>query len=72
MKTPMDKRCNPHDSGVLSRLNFEIRLCAVFHGFGRDGRSGNTRRTSLRVFSTSRPPAALENVAGGFKSRKGA
>ena len=43
-----------------------MRRFAVFLGFGRDGQSGNAWRTSYRVFSTSRPPAALENVAGGF------
>ena len=48
----------------------KIRRYAVFHGFGRDGQSGNTWRTSDRVFSTSRPPVALENVAGGFSLDK--
>jgi hypothetical protein len=43
-----------------------MRRFAVFLGFGRDGQSGNAWRTSDRVFSTSRPPVALENVAGGF------
>lgn len=49
-----------------------MRHAAAFDGFGRDGATRKGARTSLRVFSTSRPPAALENVAGGFKSRKGA
>lgn len=34
--------------------------------YGLDGQSGNTWRTAEPVFSTSSPPALLENSAGGF------
>ena len=63
----------PTESGVLSRPDFlDAPTFGRTHGFGLDGWSGNARRTSLRVFSTSSPPALLENDEGGLKSRKGA
>ena len=63
----------PTESGVLSRPDFlDAPTFGRAHGFGLDGWSGNARRTSLRVFSTSSPPALLENDEGGLKSRKGA
>jgi hypothetical protein len=63
---------NPTESGFLSRPIFGAGASASPHDFGLDGRSGNARRTSLRVFSTSSPPVLLENNACGFESRKGA
>ena len=63
----------PTESGVLSRPDFlGVSKFGCIDGFGRDGFVRKAGRTSLRVFSTSRPSAALENVASGFKSRKGA
>ena len=63
----------PTESGVLSRPDFlGASTFGCVSGFGRDGFVRKAGRTALPVFSTSRPPAALENVAGGFESRKGA
>jgi hypothetical protein len=60
-------------SGVLSRPEFmDASVLGCVSGFGLDGWSGNARRTSLRVFSTSSPPVLLKNNARGFQSRKGA
>ena len=69
LKTPFDKRCNLPDSEVLSRLNSGAVAQLPAARFGRDGQAGNTWRTSYCVFSTSRPPALLENRASGFKSQ---
>ncbi len=41
-------------------------------GFGRDGLVRKAGRTAVYVFSTSRPPVALEKAASGFQSRIGA
>jgi hypothetical protein len=63
----------PTESGVLSRPELMgASVLGCVSGFGLDGWSGNARRTSLRVFSTSSPPVLLENNARGFQSRKGA
>lgn len=72
LKTPHAKR---HASPT-------VRLCHVrtlaapavgaANGCGWDGATRKAARTSLRVFSTSRPPLMREDMAGGFKSRKGA
>ena len=63
----------PTESGVLSRPDFlGVSTFGRAHSFGRDGFVRKASRTALPVFSTSRPPAALENVACGFESRKGA
>ncbi len=56
----------PTDSGVLSRPNFRELVRQHPHGFGRDGLTRKDGRTASDVFSTSRPPAALENANGGF------
>ena len=56
LKTPFAKRRNLPDSEVLSRLHSANTAPRRVQSFGRDGQSGNTWRTSLRVFSTSRPP----------------
>jgi hypothetical protein len=63
----------PTESGVLSRPDFlgvSVRGCTC--DFGRDGLVRKAGRTAEPVFSTSRPPVALENVACGFESRSGA
>ena len=59
LKTPLVQRYQPPPiSGVFSRLQF--------FGFGRDEPTREDGRTAEPVFSTSRPPAALENANGGF------
>ena len=64
---------SPTESGVLSRPDFlGVSTFGRIYGFGRDGFVRKAGRTALPVFSTSRPPAALENAACGFESRKGA
>lgn len=63
----------PTESGVLlcpDLLDASVRGCVAV--FGRDGLVRKAGRTAEPVFSTSRPPAALENVACGFESRSGA
>jgi hypothetical protein len=61
------------ESGVLSRPDFLGALATRrAYGFGRDGLVRKAGRTAEPVFSTSRPPAALENVACGLQSRSGA
>ena len=63
----------PTASGVLSCPDFlGVSVFGRTYGFGRDGLVRKAGRTALPVFSTSRPPAALENVACGFESRRGA
>jgi hypothetical protein len=63
----------PTESGVLSRPDFLGALAMRrARDFGRDGFVRKAGRTAEPVFSTSRPPAALENAAGGFESRSGA
>ena len=63
---------NPPDSGIFSRSKFIGTGFSVSHGFGRDGWCGNARRMAIPMFSTSRPPVALENAACGLQSRIGA
>jgi hypothetical protein len=41
-------------------------------GFGRDGLVRKAGRMAIPMFSTSRPPVALEKAASGFQSRIGA
>jgi hypothetical protein len=61
------------ESGVLSRHKFlGVSTLGCAYGFGRDGLVRKAGRTAEPVFSTSRPPAALENVACGLQSRSGA
>lgn len=55
---------SPTVSGLLSRPKF----C----NYGRDGFVRKAGRTALSVFSTSRPPALLENDASGCQSHNGA
>ena len=55
---------NLPDSEVFSRPEF--------FGFGRDGLVRKAGRTTNFVFSTSRPPVALEKAASGFQSQLGA
>ena len=63
----------PTESGVLSRPYFlDASTFGRAYGFGRDGFVRKAGRTAEPVFSTSRPPAALENAACGFESRSGA
>ena len=60
-------------SWVFSRLEFKgASTLGRIHAFGRDGRSGNARRMADSMFSTSRPPYALENADGGLQSQSGA
>jgi hypothetical protein len=62
----------PTESGVLSRhdlLGASTFGCAC--GFGRDGLVRKAGRMAGSMFSTSRPPAALENVASGFSVQPG-
>lgn len=60
-------------SEVLSRPDFlDASVFGRAYGFGRDGLVRKAGRTAEPVFSTSRPPAALENAASGFESRSGA
>lgn len=66
LKTPFAKRCNLPDSEVLSRPDISGALQWRAAGCGRDGATRKGARTSLRVFSTSRPPVLRENRAGGF------
>jgi hypothetical protein len=60
----LDKAGNLPDSEVFSRPNSFV--------YGRDGSVRKAGRMALSMFSTSRPPVALEKVASGFQSRKGA
>ena len=63
----------PTESGVLSRPDFlGVSTFGRAYGFGRDGFVRKAGRTAEPVFSTSRPPVALENAACGFESRSGA
>ena len=63
----------PTESGVLSRPDFlGVSIFGRIYGFGRDGFVRKAGRTAEPVFSTSRPPASLENVACGFETRSGA
>ena len=66
LKTPFAKRCNLPDSEVLSHPDISGALQWRAAGYGRDGATRKDARTSLRVFSTSRPPVLRENRAGGF------
>jgi hypothetical protein len=55
---------NRPDSTVFSRPES--------FGFGRDGLVRKAGRMALSMFSTSRPPVALEKAASGFQSHNGA
>jgi len=56
----------PTESGVFSRPKFGNVAFSHVHGFGRDGQNGNAWRMAIPMFSTSCPPALLENDASGF------
>lgn len=55
---------NLPDSEVFSRLNTLV--------FGRDGLVREAGRMATSMFSTSRPPVALEKATSGFESQVGA
>ena len=63
---------NLPDSEVFSRPEFGSAGYSHLHGFGRDGLVRKAGRTAVYVFSTSRPPVALEKAASGFQSHTGA
>jgi hypothetical protein len=58
----------PTESGVFSRPEFAVMGFPISDSYGRDGQSGNTWRMAITMFSTSCPPALLENCASGIYS----
>ena len=63
---------NLPDSEVFSRPEFAGTGFPVPHGYGRDGLVRKAGRMALYMFSTSRPPVALEKAASGLQSHNGA
>ena len=72
LENTIDNAGNLPDSEVFSRPEFAGMGCPMLHGFGRDGLVREAGRMALSMFSTSRPPAALENAASGLQSHNGA
>lgn len=63
---------SPTESGLLSRPKFGNVASSHVQSFGRDGQSGNTWRTAVSVFLTSRPPIDRKKSMCGFQSHTGA
>ena len=63
---------NLPDSEIFSRPEFGSAGFPHLHGFGRDGLVRKAGRMAIPMFSTSRPPVALEKAASGLQSRIGA
>ena len=64
---------NLPDSEVFSRPKFKDDLSFEgIYGYGRDGLVRKAGRMAISMFSTSRPPVALEKAASGLQSQIGA
>ena len=68
----MEYAGNLPDSEVFSRPEFGSASFSHLHGFGRDGLVRKAGRMAYSMFSTSRPPVALEKAASGLQSQYGA
>ena len=71
-KNTLESAGNLPDSEVFSRPKFAGMGFPVPLGFGRDGLVRKAGRMADSMFSTSRPPVALEKAASGFQSHSGA
>lgn len=58
------------ERAALSHSKFPVAGIPAAHGYGQDGRSGNTRRTTVCVFRTSSPPLSRLKAKGGFQQFK--
>lgn len=72
LENTMEYAGNLPDSEVFSRPEFGSAGFSHLHGFGRDGLVRKAGRMAYSMFSTSRPPVALEKAASGFHSQYGA
>ena len=72
LQNTIDNAGNLPDSEVISRPEFESASFSRLHGFGRDGLVRKAGRMALSMFSTSRPPVALEKAASGLPPDNGA
>ena len=68
----IDNAGNLPDSEVFSRPEFGSAGFTHLHGYGRDGLVREAGRMAYSMFSTSRPPVALEKAASGLQSQYGA
>ena len=69
----MESAGNLPDSEVFSRPEFEAEpTFRRSHSYGRDGLVREAGRMADSMFSTSRPPVALEKAASGLQSQSGA
>lgn len=72
LENTIDNAGNLPDSEVFSCPEFGSARLPHLHGFGRDGLVRKAGRMALSMFSTSRPPVALEKAASGLQSHNGA
>ena len=72
LQNTIDNAGNFPDSEVFSRPEFGSASFSHLHGFGRDGLVRKAGRMAYSMFSTSRPPVALEKAASGLQSQYGA
>ena len=72
LENTMEYAGNLPDSEAFSRSEFGSASFSHLHGFGRDGLVRKAGRMAYSMFSTSRPPVALELAASGFLTRYGA
>jgi hypothetical protein len=72
LENTMEYAGNLPDSEVFSRPEFGSAGFTHLHGYGRDGLVREAGRMAYSMFSTSRPPVALEKAASGLQSQYGA
>ena len=73
LENTMESAGNLPDSEVFSRPEFEAEpTFRRSHSYGRDGLVREAGRMADSMFSTSRPPVALEKAASGLQSQSGA
>lgn len=64
--TTIQTAATPPTWGFVTSQSLAGATASGLHGLGRDGAIRKDARTALDVCSTSRPPYALEQAAGGF------